>query len=158
MYISSLNTEYSYFSHLSFVRGLYQDCSWRCLCCIQAYINEDSSGDVNALRREIQQLKEQIYQLKTHGGSAMPSSGSDHHNLSAMSPTLGYSSNNLLHKVTKGVTSMNFLRLLVQVCYDIGLDVVQMLMWVILLVFVDSGSGIYALSCVEKGATCPIYC
>jgi hypothetical protein len=60
---------------------------------------------VIALRREIQLLKDEINQLKIHGGSAMPSSEGEHHNLSAMSPTPGYSSNNLLHKVIERTTS-----------------------------------------------------
>ena len=60
---------------------------------------------MTALRREIQLLKEEINQLKMHGGSAMSFSEGDHHNISAMSPTPGHSSNKLLLKVIRGVIS-----------------------------------------------------
>lgn len=48
-------------------------------------------------------MQEEINQLKLHNVSAMPRLESEHHNLSAMSPNPGYSSNNLLHKVTIGI-------------------------------------------------------
>ncbi|XP_024376033.1 kinesin-like protein KIN-12D isoform X3 [Physcomitrium patens] len=64
-----------------------------------AHVNEDSSGDVNALRREIQQLKNELNILKEHGMSATQTMEGDHLNISAMSPAQKQSSNNLHHKI-----------------------------------------------------------
>ncbi|KAG0577882.1 hypothetical protein KC19_5G188700 [Ceratodon purpureus] len=64
-----------------------------------ALINEDSSGDVSALRREIQQLKEEINHLKCHNVSAMLPLEGEPTNVGAMSVIPGNSANNLHHKI-----------------------------------------------------------
>lgn len=64
-----------------------------------AHINEDSSGDVNALRREIQQLKEELKHLKCQNVSAILPLENDHPHVASSSPTPGIGSNNLLHKI-----------------------------------------------------------
>lgn len=64
-----------------------------------AHINEDSSGDVTALRREIQQLKEEINHLKCHNVSAMIPMEGDANNLGSMIATPGINASNLLHKI-----------------------------------------------------------
>ncbi|XP_024367557.1 kinesin-like protein KIN-12D isoform X3 [Physcomitrium patens] len=64
-----------------------------------AHINEDSSGDVSALRREIQQLKEEINHLKCQNVSAILPLEGDHPNVVAANPAPTISSNNLLLKI-----------------------------------------------------------
>jgi len=59
-----------------------------------AIVNEDASGDVIALRREIQQLKEEVSQLKLQSVSTMQRYEGD-----PEKPAPGLGSNNLLRKI-----------------------------------------------------------